>query len=348
MPFRRTIGTECLISAPPPSPIPTAKGSRSAANDSLSSYLDNSLNIPDLSLPQPPPQPRLPIRSIPLQIDYYSLENGDYATVELLLRSAREFGAFRIACRGIFVDDLLTFANESDRVFNTDIGNQGSFDQDGKDQIIWSLSSGMGGMKKRLMGKHRQFSEKMEIIERKLDMIGELLGKIFVENIARMEFGERLLGKESILSIYRYNEKYKIGGGDPFSSSNDQNTKKCDYTWCLHLPATPSQFYVRSETDLLSFQGSPDTIVVIVGQRIEEWSMGDFKCVCKQVIGEPQAQAQVQRSQASFCLEFKCLSLNFEPPEFCNHFHKTISLRDQILIMLLLYFLYKIFLFLYL
>ncbi|WCJ27819.1 2-oxoglutarate (2OG) and Fe(II)-dependent oxygenase superfamily protein [Euphorbia peplus] len=342
MPFRRNIEKECTISAPPPSPIPTARGSRSAANDILSDYLENSVNIPDLSLPQP----QIPIRSIPLQIDYHSLLYGDYATVELLLRSAREFGAFRIACRGIFVDDLQTFVQESDRIFKsleeTDMGKRESFDKDGKYQIIWSRSSGMAGMKNRLIGKHRQFSEKMESIGRKLDMIAELLGKIFEENIARMEFGKKLLGKESIFSLYRYNQNYNIAAGDPFSS-NEIGRKICDYTWCLHLPATPSQFFVRSENGLLSFEGSPDTIVVIVGQRIEEWSMGDFKCVCKEVICEPH----LQRTQPSFCLELKCLSLNFEP-DYCKSCHKTISLRDQMLIMLLLYFLYKIFVVFYL
>ncbi|KAJ9179649.1 hypothetical protein P3X46_007996 [Hevea brasiliensis] len=339
-------GSESHISAPPPSPIPTGKGLRSAANENLCDYLAKSLNVPDLSLPDP----HLPLNDthqIPAEIYYPSLELSDYETIDSLLRSAREFGAFRITCHGIFGDELRLLVHEADRVFRdleqADIGFRGKSSErkKNKEQIAW-VRSRKGRMKCEpdyfVPGRYRDFSEKMENIASKLDAIAELLGNIFVENIARMQFGKRIQGKESVLSLYRYNHSDDMLRNP--SSSNERNSKTCDYTFCLHLPATTSQFLLRSAQGPLSFDAGPDTIVVIVGHHIEEWSMGDFICVCEEVICVPHLQG----SQAPLSIELKCLSLNFDPNsnKNCN----TISIRDQILFVLVIAFLYKIFVFL--
>ncbi|KAF2305238.1 hypothetical protein GH714_003267 [Hevea brasiliensis] len=133
------------ISAPPPSPIPTGKGLRSAANENLCDYLAKSLNVPDLSLPDP----HLPLNDthqIPAEIYYPSLELSDYETIDSLLRSAREFGAFRITCHGIFGDELRLLVHEADRVFldleHADIGFRGKSSErkKNKEQIAWVRS----------------------------------------------------------------------------------------------------------------------------------------------------------------------------------------------------------------
>ncbi|KAJ9185474.1 hypothetical protein P3X46_005111 [Hevea brasiliensis] len=341
-------GSELHLSAPPPSPIPTAKGSRSAANEILCDYLAKSLNVPELSLPDP----HLPLNDahqIPAEIDYRCLELSDYETIDRLLMSAREFGAFRITSHGIFDDELRSLVSEVDQVFRdleqADVGFRGkSFKRiQNKEQIEWSRSR-KGRIKCApdyfVPERYRDFSEKMENIASKLDAIAELLGKIFVENIARMQFGKRIQGKESSLSIYKYNHKDNYMIRNP-SSSSERNSKTCDHIFCLHLPATPSRFFLRSAQGPLSFDAGPDTIVVIVGHRIEEWSMGDFICVCEEVICVPRFQG----SQAPISIELKCLSLNFDPNsnKNCN----TISIRDQILFVLVIALLYKTFVFLF-
>eukprot|EP00257_Ricinus_communis_P023203 XP_015583124.1 uncharacterized protein LOC8281238 isoform X1 [Ricinus communis] len=344
--------SELKLSAPPPSPIPTGKGSRSAANEILCEYLEKTLNIPDLSLPEP----HIPLLhddidtppNIPEQIDYQSLELGDYETIDRLLRSAREFGAFMIIDHGIFYhdDSLRSLVLESDRVFRdleqADTGVLGNFGNENTEQIAW-VRSGNKRMKCTrdhfVTERYRNFSEKMETIATKLDAIAELLGQIFVENIARMHFGKRIQGKESVLSLYRYNNNYKLVR-KPFLP-NEKNCKRCDHTLCLHLPARRSRFFVQSASGPLSFDAGPDTIVVIVGQRFEEWSMGDFKCACGELICEPHLQG----NQVSFSVELKCLSLDLDPSS--NKGCKTISIRDQILIMLVIVFLYKIVMFLF-
>ena len=95
-----------MIPAPLPSPIPTGRGMRSAASETFSHFLEKSLQLPELTLPHLPPAPA--------EIDLRSLSLG---SADLMLRSAREFGAFRIRYHGISSGELLTMADEAERVF---------------------------------------------------------------------------------------------------------------------------------------------------------------------------------------------------------------------------------------
>lgn len=103
--------TPCDSQIPLPSPIPTGRGSRSAANEIFSKFLEKKLqklHLPELTLPelhQPP---------APAEIDLWSLP---LASAPLLQRSAKEFGAFRIRSHGISSYDLETIAKEAEVVF---------------------------------------------------------------------------------------------------------------------------------------------------------------------------------------------------------------------------------------
>lgn len=105
MPFARC---NSQIPAPLPSPIPTGRGTRSAANEIFSQFLEKTLQIPELTLPGPHLPPA------PAEIDFRSLT---LVSTDLMLRSAREFGAFRIRCHGISGSELGTMADEAERVF---------------------------------------------------------------------------------------------------------------------------------------------------------------------------------------------------------------------------------------
>ena len=111
-----------LLSLPIIVSSPTGKGSRSAANEILSKHLEKSLNIPNLSLPEPiDPLLNDHVKNIniPEEIEYPMLELGDYQTIDRLLHYAREFGAFMIIDHGIFHEDSLQslFIEDSYRVF---------------------------------------------------------------------------------------------------------------------------------------------------------------------------------------------------------------------------------------
>ena len=115
MAIRRSM-SQLNIKAPPPSPIPTASGSRSAANESLTNYLEKSLQIPDLTLPE---SQALHHPDPPYEVDFQSLALRESNSVERLLRSAREFGVLRIGLHGIDTGDgeLRSLVKEAARVF---------------------------------------------------------------------------------------------------------------------------------------------------------------------------------------------------------------------------------------
>jgi hypothetical protein len=96
------------IPIPLPSPIPTARGSRSAADEIFSQFLEKQLQLPELILPE------IHIQPAPAEIDLRFLP---YASAGLLLRSAKEFGAFRIRCHGISNYELEAITEEVECVF---------------------------------------------------------------------------------------------------------------------------------------------------------------------------------------------------------------------------------------
>lgn len=87
--------------APPPSPIATGKGRRSAAVDDrvLSEYLDGSLRVPDLSLPQSF-FPMKPVIKVPPEIDLCSMVSGNDSAARCVLSAAAEIGAMRVVGGG--------------------------------------------------------------------------------------------------------------------------------------------------------------------------------------------------------------------------------------------------------
>ncbi|KAF9684842.1 hypothetical protein SADUNF_Sadunf04G0160600 [Salix dunnii] len=358
------------LPAPPPSPIPTGRGTRSAANEILIDYLEKSLNVPDLTLPGP----YIPLNKhqiIPAEISYRLLKSRDYETQDRLLKSVKESGAFKVLDHGISDEELGFLVKEADLVFRVLEPTNVGFRRNHQQEIVWVLS---GNERMSLAGefagaeRFRDFrlqprlavaehshchllssgfkfffffcSEKMEKVAGILDAIAQELVKVLVENTGKQHFGKTVTvqGKESILSLFRYNQENETRSKPPFL--DDEKRKSSDHTLCLHFPTTQSQFFVQSDRGPLSFEAGPDTIVVTVGKHLGEWSQGNFESVSGEIICEPHQQDD----QASFLIELKCLSSNLEI--VTNRDYETISLRDQILIGLIIAFLYNVYVFL--
>ncbi|XVE80763.1 hypothetical protein DITRI_Ditri15bG0006400 [Diplodiscus trichospermus] len=263
------------IKAPPPSPIPTATGSRSAANEILTEFLDKSLKVPDLTLPDS--QDLHHHQDQPYKVDFQSLALRESESVERLLRSAREFGVVRIGWQGIGTGDheeLRTLVKETARVFGVleerDTGFRRYWAQK-REEIVWV------GCKDERMEWARQyigaelyqsFSEKMEKVGSKLEEVAEELGKILVEN-ASNEARKRLGKAESVLSIYKYNYQDKMRNQNPDVDEEAENDHSCDYTLSLHLPTKHCEFSVKSGPRLSTFDAGPDTIIVTVGKQLQ-------------------------------------------------------------------------------
>ncbi|KAG2326449.1 hypothetical protein Bca52824_009177 [Brassica carinata] len=111
--------SQLSVSSPPPlpSPIPRARGSRSAANEILTEIIEKSIQVPELTLPESHSGGEScgSRHLIPAEIDFRLLTSRREGSVDRLVRSAREFGAFRVSYHGISSEEMRSLVRESGR-----------------------------------------------------------------------------------------------------------------------------------------------------------------------------------------------------------------------------------------
>ncbi|GAB2235974.1 hypothetical protein Drorol1_Dr00026419 [Drosera rotundifolia] len=336
--------------APPPSPIPTAKGHRSAAADdgSLIEFFSSNLHIPYLRLPDQhhAAAPTTSYRpKLPAQIDFRLLVSGVGNSIDRLIRSAKEFGVVRIVGHGIARDEIVAakavvevfFGRLDDRKmrwrrsFVERVGNREEFVwfRSDKAMVLWA---------REVMGpdRYRDFSYRMEGVVSKLDAIAEELAELFTRN-APKRFGKVIEEQESIISLYRYNDM-----SPSLLVSSEDIQESYDHALGLHLAMERGEFYVHTDKGPLSFSTDPNTIIVTVGDQLAEWSSRDFKSVTGELIFDPD----LHEMEASYSLELKCspLSLN---AGYRKKDNKKLSISDQVLIVFVISFLYRIVFFMF-
>ncbi|KAK8466408.1 hypothetical protein PHAVU_008G084100 [Phaseolus vulgaris] len=319
-----------MIPAPLPSPIPTGRGMRSAASETFSHFLEKSLQLPELTLPHLPPAPA--------EIDLRSLSLG---SADLMLRSAREFGAFRIRYHGISSGELLTMADEAERVFEK--SRNVVVELNGPDgEMIPCVRSSKGSMEFTAHDiirdqAHRNFWVHMGNIARRLDSVVEQVSLVLQHNTS-IEFMERIQDIESVICLCRY--PHDNVPKQKEDSSVKRKDRYCDHGLRFYLPMEKCIFYIQTERGPLSFDTGPHNIVVTVGKQLQEWSNGVFKCVPGEMIFMPSLQS----SPASFSIELVCSAPSNNPTHCLNNSEdcdKIISLADQVLFVFCLIFLYK-------
>lgn len=317
------------LPVPPPSPVPTAKGSRNAANEPLRHYLDNTLqDLPELTLPDAHMPAAMRNPALPAVIDYQKLKGG---TMDPVLRSsAKAFGAFGICGHGISGQDLRIMMNEGRRLFeDSDPHNHNKKRHRLKDTIpcVHSRKGTLEFTAPKFFDdhKHRKFWIQIGNVASKLEGI--------VEEVI-MALSEELKGRieemESVICLCRYPHD---GNG------TEQNDTLWDHALRFYLPMEHCIFYIQSQRGPLSFDAAPHTIVITLGKQLEEWSEGRLKCVRGEMIFMPSRMDK--SSDASFSIELKCSSSNLKYTSQPHHSTTVITLLDQLLFLLCLSFLYK-------
>ncbi|XP_050383542.1 uncharacterized protein LOC126800258 [Argentina anserina] len=308
--------------AAPPSPIPTAKGSRSAASETFSQFLDNCLKIPELIALPPSRLPSIGPRQI-ADVDFRSLSADSIAS---LLVSAKQLGAFRIIGHGITADQVSSVVQEAESVFgNADRQSRHFIERVGSHEVIaW-----VRDQKKKSDLRYDSFCNNMEKVASKIGTIAEQLSQVFYKN-PKVEFVRRTEEKDWVFRLYRCKHDQDT---IEQNHSNSRNEIDCaresdDHGLCIHFPLEHSQFYIQSERGPLTFDAGPEMLVVTIGKQLE-----GFKCVSGEMICEPD----IRTSEASFSLQLKVpFSSNFRKDS------KRISIADQVFIALFLCLLYKV------
>ncbi|KNA12311.1 hypothetical protein SOVF_127080 [Spinacia oleracea] len=257
----------------PPSPIPNAKGSRSAAIDDrkLTDYFTNNLQIPYLRLPDPYSQSHTTQVRIPAQIDYRLLSSRVGNSIERLVKSAREFGVVRIVGHGIERQEVRLVKAEVELFFKSLDERKTRFRKSfvervgNREEFVWFRSDkAMLLWAREVMGsdRYRDFSRKMESVVSKVDRISEEVAEV-VSKFSDKRFQKVIQERESIISLYRYNDMHPS-----LLVSNEDIHESYDHALSLHLAMERAEFYLHTDKGPLSFTTDPDTIVVTVGDQL--------------------------------------------------------------------------------
>ncbi|KAF8007677.1 hypothetical protein BT93_K1619 [Corymbia citriodora subsp. variegata] len=332
-----------------PPPIPTGRGSRSAADEIFTRYLEASLRVPELTLlgPQHP-------RRAPDVIDLELLVQRDGASVHRLMRSAREFGAFRIRGHGVSDEESRSMAREAERVSEVlkrkmkgvQLHEEGDVAGEGcgwdKEEVMRICFKG-----RIRWGQHYVEAETYRNLRRaigevtsKLDVVAQEVSQVLSENLRAQQPHERFEMAEPTLCVYRH-----VPGPHIVPSPNARQSHKADepvdYAFSIHLPIGESSgFYLRtSRSPPYTFPAIPGTVFVALGEPIEDRSDGELKSASwEPMFGhgyqDPDDDIQNDAEENFFSLEYKC-----SPPWLDRSPDATqtvVSIHDQILIALFL------------
>ncbi|KAG7965291.1 hypothetical protein I3843_09G215600 [Carya illinoinensis] len=288
---------------PSPSPIPTGKGSYSAANETFIKHLKNSLQ---------PPKLEFPVRThhlVPAEIHIRSLVSRGRGSVDRLLRSAGEFGACRISGHGISSEELRSLVEEAEGVFRNScfVERKGG----NREEIALTPTQHWEGE-----FTYPKFSQIMENVASKLDAVAKQLIQVLTENADDKKFWKVMQDQKEVVAVTLYRHHHNndlLEEQDPIPvplPNNQRNDKSYgddhDHALSFHLPMEQCQFYIQSKRGLLSFKEGPDRIVVIIGKQLEEWSQqGEFKCVSGDNTNIIHQDGGLQGTQPFYTLELK-------------------------------------------
>ncbi|KAK4755454.1 hypothetical protein SAY87_009211 [Trapa incisa] len=334
--------SECYpaaIVAPPPSPIPTGKGSRSAANDSFIKYLVKSSHVPELTLPETHRSyfPSTDIHQQPITIDYRLLTAYYHDSIQRLTKSAKEYGAFLITGHKISVEEARSRQSLQEAEFDREIPrgyqidrremSRGNFRES---TIIWrreltETGEGFG-----------RLSKNIEDVSYELDRIA----KEVIRGLSRARGGEKLLSveleMEATVRIYRY-----VRGDQSELRKNMQKDEDADSAFILRVmfpieTLPESAHWSEGEGGPIAVHWRVDPVVVTCGRQLEEWSHGELKSACSP---EPDFQIGI----SGLLIEYECFLTRSPPPPPTPRGNDqwTLSLAHQVLIVLVVSFLLK-------
>lgn len=340
--------------APPPSPIATAQGIKSAGvnNEILSEFLEHTLRIPELSLPEP----FIPFRGLPA-FDLLSVRSREQrkATGRRLVQSAIEIGCFQVVNHGISRDLTVRAEEQSSRLFDLPVERKQLIVRSDRSRFGFEHIDAEGdGAAERNLSLQQTFwvdqnDNSMEKIIRKawpegfdnfshaiseytaaLEKIASEVLEVIYENLSLDPYNlKELLGAEnsSLLCLYSHEGSYKCPSSGICHSHS--------HVLSVHHHKGPSSFYVYADRGWTTFTLKPNTLVITMGNILRVWSNG----LLKSVLG----RAVTPGDKHFISMEFL-----YSPPSNICRYRSVgqlvkVSLVDQFLVTIILILLWNLF-----
>ncbi|BAS74990.1 uncharacterized protein [Oryza sativa Japonica Group] len=336
--------------APPPTPIRTARGARSAAADELvlAEFLEASLRVPDLALPPkmssrrsfrypaPPPTPDVLAGAL--------LSGPDPDAARTAVGAAAESGAFRVG-GAVDAGEVRAAVEAAEAVFRApeevkrELGRWfRRRDRVAGEEFYWFRPATASSDDDRVLdaalpgSTYQVLREKMEIVASKMEDLAQCVMRVLSDNARNPEDSALSTGAASILCLTLYNcNKLKTHWSE-FGSTNPPNS----YALSIHLSGRDQEICLRNQSGSTFFSLPAGSMLVTIGKQIQEWSNGEFKNAVGEILFELTDEPN----------PFISLELLYSPghlrlPDVGRHARcidhpKTVSFRDQILVALVL------------
>ncbi|XP_019192929.1 PREDICTED: flavonol synthase/flavanone 3-hydroxylase [Ipomoea nil] len=346
--------------APPPSPIASGRRSCVANDEVLTHFLESSLKVPDLVLPDRV-FPRQKLAQSPPKLDFRSLESMDTDSALQILDSVASIGCFQVINHGIPSDLIQSVLSAGGAVFRIPREMKATAtrspeklwgfeevhaedDREASEEFVWCKDDQI--FNKQMEGiwplGYSNFREKMEKLSSE---VGYISGKI-------LEFLEKKMSNRSRLPLLFQEHKHEEEEGAGSSSvcylhkqwrNGDGNSLKYDvirvlirgcefpHALCVHFTNGSSAFNLYSRKDWVSFQPHADALIFTIGDRLQACSGGRYK----HVIGREMFEEGEEKED---CISMAIL---YSPPEIKIKKEKTISFAQQIIIAVLFIIVYQ-------
>ncbi|KAI3771014.1 hypothetical protein L6452_02164 [Arctium lappa] len=318
--------------AQPPSPMPNSR-----TNPPFNNYVDKLKNIPEFDLPDDLNRPSI------ADLEYRLIKSKDKKSIQEMLDSAAKYGVFKVSGHGISSEDLQEAFTEADFCFGL-LAERWSRDGD-REEFAWSRSAMAAAERRREVKTEDQFQKfrkKMENVANKLEVIANDITQIMGNNGGKQP-RKKIKENETKMTLF----KHSNSSLQPHTPRSSHTPRQLDgsrrdsaaFAISLHIPTEAGEFRLLSEGGPYSFGINPNTIVFTVGEQLEEWSYGEFRTA----FGEINIEPDVQDEKGAFSIELKCSPSNLND---AVDKHDSISITDQIIFVVIVAILYKLFSFL--
>ncbi|PON54343.1 Non-heme dioxygenase N-terminal domain containing protein [Parasponia andersonii] len=361
--------------APPPSPVHSGRRS-SFANDSvLTEYLEHSLRVPDLILPDKI-FPKQMFVETPPAIDFDSLISEECDAVSKIMEIVADFGCFQVANHGIsseFVRSVqaagagifavpqdkraaVTRSQEMPYGFEEVHGEEGGSESESEssEEFVWGMDDRLKSLMEGFwpLG-YSNFCKRMEVLLTNIEKVAEkVFSIIFLKNPRRKSmFGNDIVwqGQDitgTLCCLYKNTRSFV--SDDSAESLRHEVIRMLirrndhSHALCLHFCGGGStEFHVCSKRGWVSFIPQKDALVITIGDQIQTWSGGQYK----HVIGRPIFKEEKGDSIS--------IAFLYSPPTITSNStsttadQKSISLNQQIILAIALTLIYQFLVYVY-
>ncbi|KAJ4767105.1 2-oxoglutarate (2OG) and Fe(II)-dependent oxygenase superfamily protein [Rhynchospora pubera] len=283
--------------APPPTPIRTGKGFRSAAIDDriLADFLETSLRVPDLTLPRTHfSSPRAP-STISDEIGFKELKERDIVAVGNVVYNVRETGAFRVGSKSMSVQEVTSTIRVAKEVFSVpeemkrDSLAKWFRRRDVVEEEFYWYHPVRPEMDRVLLSafpnpkSYHMFREKMESIASEMQKIAELVTDVLCSNSKKGWGSSSIVHKPpSVLCLTKFNVNQSYLTWNELGDAEQPTS----YAVCLHASSQDQEFRLCSQEGSNFCKTPAGSALVTVGKQLQDWSNREYKSAAAEVLYE--------------------------------------------------------------